>query len=70
MIEKTVYMFQSSGGKLAMLNYSMASGRWLIDVKDRFGDVEVSVFQTSRKTLDGGIQCLKEHWPDEEWSEY
>ena len=70
MIEKTVYAFTSTLGKRALINYSMCADRWLINVEDRFGDVAVTVFQTSRKTLDKAITCLKEHWPEEEWSEY
>lgn len=69
-MDKSVYMFQSSAGKRAMLNYSLSSGLWLIRVEERFDDVFVTMFQSSRKTLASAIDCLKEHWPAEEWEEY
>lgn len=66
-MDKSVYMFQSSAGKRAMLNYSLAADLWLIRVEDRFDDVLIDVFHSSRKTLASAIDCLRNHWPKEEW---
>lgn len=69
-MEKTVYMFESSLGKCAMLNFSLCANRWLIKVEERFNDVLVTVYNSSRGTLKEAIDAVKRKFPEEEWCEY
>lgn len=69
-LDKSVYLFISSTGKRAILNYSMAAGMWLIQVEDRFDDVFVGVYHSSRKTLASAIEAVRKKYPNESWEEF
>ena len=69
-LDKTVYLFISNRGNRAMLNYSMSAGMWLIQVEERFNDVFVTVYHSSRKTLASAVEAVHTKYPNELWEEF
>ena len=53
-----------------MLNYSMSAGMWLIQVEERFNDVFVTVYHSSRKTLASAVEAVRTKYPNELWEEF
>ena len=53
-----------------MLNYSMSARMWLIQVEERFDDVFVTVYHSSRKTLASAVEAVRTKYPNESWEEF